>query len=196
MTRWIIRDTLCHHHDNNFASVFVVATAQWPTLCDDHDDGEWWTTKRRESSSVIIIMIMTTTYKSPHHLMSAREYLAHCCNTFLCHLVRQLTSAHWGDSSLQKQQTTYSSSCVCPHRTSPLANKSSSGHNQNPLSLKDIPLANHHNQNPPLSQRWTSSARVARYYHVAWTPAEQPSTILLMGGRGDDVEKTVESVPG
>ena len=31
---------------------------------------------------------------------------------------------------------------------------------------------------------------------MAWTPAEQPSTILIMGGFGDDREKTVESVPG
>ena len=32
---------------------------------------------------------------------------------------------------------------------------------------------------------------------MAWTPAEQPSTILLMGGSyDDDAEKTVESVPG
>ena len=33
---------------------------------------------------------------------------------------------------------------------------------------------------------------------MAWTPAEQPSTILLMGGDrdDDDAEKTVESVPG
>jgi len=50
----------------------------------------------------------------------------------------------------------------------------------------------------PGQEEWTEFAEleIGRGWHVAWTPAERPSTILLMGGYGDDVEKTVESVPG
>ena len=53
------------------------------------------------------------------------------------------------------------------------------------------------NQNPPpLKTNLTSSARVARAFHVAWSPSNQPDSILLLGGYPRDVEKTVEVILG
>ena len=57
------------------------------------------------------------------------------------------------------------------------------------------------NQNPPpLKMNLTSSARVARAGHVAWSPSNQPDAILLLGGWGgvgnSAVEKTVEVISG
>ena len=49
------------------------------------------------------------------------------------------------------------------------------------------------NQNPPpLKMNLTSSARVGRARHVAWSPSNQPDAILLLGGS----EKTVEVISG
>ena len=42
----------------------------------------------------------------------------------------------------------------------------------------------------------TSSARDGRAEHVAWSPFNQPGTILLLGGYPRDVEKTVEVISG
>ena len=53
------------------------------------------------------------------------------------------------------------------------------------------------NQNPPpLTMNLTSSARVGRAQHVAWSPSNQPDTILLLGGWGGAAEKTVEVISG
>ena len=53
------------------------------------------------------------------------------------------------------------------------------------------------NQNPPpLKMNLTSSARVGRDGHVAWSPSNQPDAILLLGGWPSAVKKTVEVISG
>ena len=38
--------------------------------------------------------------------------------------------------------------------------------------------------------------RVARYDHHAWTPSDQPDTIVLLGGAGNAAKISAETLPG